>query len=75
MAASKNTTPSKAGSTQIGGVNISFIWYWGVGGIMLLALAAPAPNIATMIMIILIAGVVLINWSDYSGLLNPPASS
>lgn len=37
---------------------------WFVGAMALLALASPAPNVATMIVIILIVGLLLAHWSD-----------
>lgn len=44
---------------------------WFVGAMALLALASPAPNIATMIVVILIVGIVLAHWSDtYAPFLN-----
>lgn len=37
---------------------------WIIGALALLLLAGPAPNIATMILVIIIAGLVLYHWSD-----------
>jgi hypothetical protein len=39
---------------------------WSLGGLGLVALAKPAPGIATMLVLILIAGLVLGHWSEYS---------
>ena len=39
---------------------------WFLGGVALVALASPAPNIATLIVVIIIVNVLLANWSDYS---------
>ena len=38
---------------------------WFLGAMALLALASPAPNVATMIVVILIVGTLLNNWSTY----------
>lgn len=44
---------------------------WFVGAMALLALASPAPNIATLIVVILIAGLLLAHWNDtYAPFLN-----
>lgn len=42
---------------------------WFLGAIALLALAAPAPNIATMIVVLLIVAVLLTNWTVYKSYL------
>lgn len=43
---------------------------WFLGAIALLALASPAPNIATLIVVILIVGSLLAHWDDtYKGYL------
>lgn len=39
---------------------------WFLGGVLLIALAGPAPNIATMLLLIIIVGVLLGNWNDYA---------
>ncbi len=39
---------------------------WFLGALALLALASPAPSIATMIVLLLIAGVLLTNWPAYA---------
>ena len=39
---------------------------WFLGGVALIALAGPAPRIATMLLLILIFGVMLRHWSDYA---------
>jgi len=38
---------------------------WFLGAMALLALASPAPNIATWIVVLIILAVVLNNWSSY----------
>jgi hypothetical protein len=40
----------------------AFLWF--LGFIALLALASPAPDIATLITLLLIAGVLLAHWND-----------
>lgn len=42
---------------------------WFLGAIALLALAAPAPNIATMIVVLLLVAVLLTNWTVYKSYL------
>src|SRR6516162_7100537 len=39
---------------------------WFLGAVLLVALAGPAPNIATMILLIIIVGTLLGNWPVYS---------
>jgi hypothetical protein len=41
---------------------------YGVAALALIALAAPAPDVATLLVVILIAGVLLNNWGDYASL-------
>lgn len=37
---------------------------WIVGALALVALAGPAPNIATWLLVIIIVGLLLAHWSD-----------
>ena len=37
---------------------------WIVGALALIALASPAPNIATWLLVIIIVGLVLAHWKD-----------
>jgi hypothetical protein len=37
---------------------------WFLGAMALLALASPAPNIATLVVVILIVGLLLAHWKD-----------
>jgi hypothetical protein len=37
---------------------------WFLGAMAMLALASPAPNIATLVMIILIVGLLVNHWND-----------
>jgi hypothetical protein len=41
------------------------VFLWIVGALALIALASPAPDIATLLVIILIAGLVLAHYQDY----------
>ena len=52
--------------------DIKHVFYWGVGAIALVALASPYPDLATMLALILIAGVVLTHAQDYAALFTPP---
>jgi hypothetical protein len=60
---------------MIGNVSIKYVFYWGVAALALFALASPAPNIATMLVLVLITGVVLTHYKDYVGLFTPPATT
>jgi len=42
---------------------------WFLGAVALIALAAPAPSVATMLVVIIISGLVLQHWSDYKSFL------
>lgn len=42
---------------------------WALGALALIALAKPAPNVATMLVVVLIAGLVLANWQKYASYL------
>lgn len=57
---------------MIGDVSIKYVFYWGVAALALVALAGPMPNIATMLVLLLIAGVVLTHYQQYVGLFTPP---
>jgi hypothetical protein len=62
--ATTNTTPVPGTTTSWHQVVL-----WFLGAIALLALASPAPNIATMIVVLLIVAVLLTNWSVYKSYL------
>lgn len=48
------------------------VFLWLLGALALIALAGPAPNIATWILVIIIVGLVLAHWGDtYSTYLSP----
>lgn len=42
----------------------AFLWF--LGAVALIAIAGPAPNIATLLILIIIVGVLLGHWSDYA---------
>ena len=42
----------------------AFLWF--LGAVLLVALAGPAPNVATMLLLIIIVGVLLGSWNDYA---------
>lgn len=66
---SPNNTMQVPGSTALAGTPFTD-WHkallWFLGGVLLIALAGPAPNIATMLLLIIIVGVLLGNWNDYA---------
>lgn len=45
--------------------NIKQVVYWIVAALALIALADPYPDVATMLAILLIAGVLLTHWKTY----------
>ena len=55
-------------TTQPQTTNYSPTWHtavlWFLGAMALIALASPAPGIATLIVIILIIGLLLVHWQD-----------
>lgn len=53
-------------------MNVSYkgVVYWGVAALALVALAGPLPDIATLLAVILIAGVALNHINDYLTILN-----
>jgi hypothetical protein len=59
-------------SGSIGGVSIKYVFYWGVGALSLIALAGPYPDVATVLTLILITGVVLSHAQEYAALFTPP---
>lgn len=56
-------------------VNYKNVVYWGVAALALVALAGPLPDVATVLAIILLAGVLLTHADTYLNLLqqNTPA--
>lgn len=52
-------------------MNVSYkgVIYWGVAALALTALAGPLPDVATLLVVILIAGVVLNHINDYLSIL------
>lgn len=65
------TTQPKKGSSDVPGTAVSWhvVVLWFLGAMAMLALAGPAPRIATMIMVILIFGTLLKNWPVYKSYL------
>jgi hypothetical protein len=66
-----NIHPSySSGLTSSTPINLTPDWHlaviWFLGAVALIALAKPAPGIATMIVVILIVLVLLGNWKTYS---------
>jgi len=61
---------SATGAKQaVGGASMPTNWHtvvlWFLGAIALLALADPAPNIATALVLLIILGTLLNNWDTY----------
>ncbi len=57
-------------------VTLKHFFYWCVGGLALIALADPYPDMATLLVVILIVGVGLTHYKDYIGFVNnntPPS--
>ena len=50
------------------------LFFYGIAGAAMLALASAAPRFAVVFMLILVAGVFLINWKDYAPYLSPPVN-
>ena len=68
------TTGGSAPATNTSGAfGTSTPWHvvvlWFLGGVALLALADPAPGIATALVLVIILGVFLNNWSTYKNYL------
>jgi len=65
LGTSQSTTPVDTGTSSL-----YTDWHkallWFLGAVLLIALAGPAPNVATMLLLIIIVGVLLGNWQDYS---------
>jgi hypothetical protein len=67
-------TPLELGGAPaptVSGTNVSWhlVVLWFLGGVALIALAEPAPTISTGIVLLLIAGLLLNNWSTYKSAL------
>lgn len=65
---------ASGGATQPLQVNFKQMAYWGVGALALIALAGPAPDVATWLVIILLMLVVLSDVNLFTGLLAMPGS-
>ena len=53
-------------------ISIKQFFYWGAGAIAVIALASAEPDLATILVLIIIVGVLLTHWKDYAGLLSIP---
>jgi hypothetical protein len=49
-------------------ITLKHFFYWCVGGLALIALADPYPDMATMLVVLLIVGVLLNHYKDFVGL-------
>jgi hypothetical protein len=56
-------------------VQMKTVFYYGVGALALVALAGYLPNVSIMFILLLIAGVFLTHWQDYTSYLIPPGTS
>jgi uncharacterized protein YhhL (DUF1145 family) len=57
-------------------VTLKHFFYWAVSGLALIALADPFPDLATLLVVILIVGVLLTHVTEFTGFLNnstPPS--
>lgn len=70
-----NAAHGNASANQ-GSPQITLDWhlalYWGGGALLLLLIADPLPNVATAVLILIIAEVLLVHWADFAPLLNIP---
>jgi uncharacterized membrane protein len=55
--------------------DIKTFFFYGIGALALIALAEYQPQLAVLLAVILIAGVVLTHWQDYTSLFNVPTTS
>jgi hypothetical protein len=60
-----------ANTNPVPGTSVSWhmVVLWFLGAVALIALAGPAPNIATIIVSLILVGVLLTNWPTYKGYL------
>lgn len=68
---SSSSGGSSSSSAPVPGTTTSWhiVVLWFLGALALIALASPAPTIATMIVVLLIAATLLKNWSVYQAFL------
>lgn len=61
-------TKSSGGNGTVPGTDVPWhrLFLWLLGGIAMLALADPAPGIATALLMVIILGVFLNNWPIYA---------
>lgn len=66
-----STGTAATSSSVVAGTSTSWhvVVLWFLGGVALIALADPAPQIATVLVLLLILGVLLNNWSVYKSYL------
>lgn len=51
-------------------MNIKHFFYWVASGIALIALAGPEPDLATMLVVLIIIGVILRHYKEYFSYIN-----
>jgi hypothetical protein len=68
------TSSTKGGSTP-GVASWHVVVLWFLGSVALIALAEPAPQVATMIVVLLILGTLLNNWPVYKTYLGLPGAA
>jgi hypothetical protein len=54
--------------------NLKTPFFYTLAGFAMIALAGIAPKFAIMLMVVLIAGVFLLNWQQYTPYLSPPVN-
>jgi hypothetical protein len=55
------------GAATLASWHKAFLWF--LGAVLLVALAGPAPNVATMLLLVIIVGTLLGNWQKYAAFL------
>lgn len=58
---------------MIGNISIKYVFYWGIAALALILLAGSAPGIAKGFAALLIVGVLLTHYQDYTQLFTPPS--
>jgi hypothetical protein len=58
---------------MIGNVSLKYVFYWFIAALALVALAGPYPDMATGFTVLLIVGVLLTHYKEYTALFAPPA--
>lgn len=70
--AAAGASPAPALGTSGAPYTLKQVAYWSIGAVALVALAAPAPDMATLFVITLMALVVFSDINVYTALLTPP---